>query len=719
MRDDVTLKLRPLLVVVLLVLSALAFIAPAYATTEATTFQASYTGAWPNYAIGHCSESGTSTAFDFTPSGNTQNCDSGTQAYVQAFAPPSSKTVAYNAFGGILNASALAGAWLMPGTPTSGTPATIPDFSHNNLTGTTYNSPTFTTGPFSGSAYLAFSGDTMYATYSYTPGTSVACTGIVKPTALSDSTYNVAVNSLCGVYLYYDGTTEYLTLTGLGLGYVGKTAIHIGSREIYYALITPSAETFYINGTQVGTASGSSTIPSGTQYIGGGGSHSCMCDISITEDYSYVPTPSQISESYSYLTTVSNPQPLEVTVPASASTQNFTYYEQHAVTVDSGSTYYDTGVKLTASVTGTYWVDQATTVTQPIKITSTHIGTFALSPTYSISPCDLSVTSIPSDSAVHDVTEYSGCKTTITVPTDGTTTRFRFASSATTVGYTASTTEYDVTAYYQDGPTLSYSIIGGGTPTAPTFSGTAAGATYTPTLTTTATQYWFDDGSTWSITNPLTGSGTTERWDTGQATSGTISVFTENFAYYNQYSPKVTFTLTDSLLTTTPTFTYVEYGASVTQHNSKTGINPWIDSGSTWSAQNPFVTSPDLKTEYGNVTSGTISSANHITIAYAPATSCVGSTPLKSIENGCIVPGIVGTWGNFLGTAGWFSFVLLGVNVAVYHKSQSVMVSLIILMVMGGMFGFLFPQSFSNVAEALIAIGIAGIAVKAILAVRT
>ena len=269
--------------------------------------------------------------------------------------------------------------------------------------------------------------------------------------------------------------------------------------------------------------------------------------------------------------------------------------------------------------------------------------------------------------------------------------------------------------------TVSYSISGGGTPTAPTFTYYSGGTQHTATVTTTPTPYTVDYGSTWSITpNPLTGSGTTERWATDGVTTGTATAsITVSPVYYNQYGPNVAFTLTDSYtLKNAPIFTYVLYGQTATATMSKTPTQVWIDSGSKWSAQSPFVTNPDLTTYYGNVTSGTVSGATHITEAYTTAKSCVGSTPLISLEHGCVVPAILGTWGNFFGTQIWLSFVLLAVNVAIFNKTQSIMIALSLLMVVGAVFGFAFPTAFASIAEALAAIALAGIVTKAVLMIR-
>jgi hypothetical protein len=241
------------------------------------------------------------------------------------------------------------------------------------------------------------------------------------------------------------------------------------------------------------------------------------------------------------------------------------------------------------------------------------------------------------------------------------------------------------------------------------------------TLTTTPTAYTAESGSTWTITpNPLTGSNTTERWETDAVISGTATAsITVSPIYYNQYGPNVAFTLTDSYtLKNAPVFTYVLYGQTATATMSKTPTQIWIDSGSKWSAQSPFVTNPDLTTYYGNVTSGTVSSATHITEAYTTASSCIGSTPLISLEHGCVVPAILGTWGNFFGQQIWLSFVLLGANVAIFNKTQSIMIALSLLMVVGAVFGFAFPAAFASIAEALAAIALAGIVTKAVLMIR-
>jgi hypothetical protein len=87
---------------------------------------------------------------------------------------------------------------------------------------------------------------------------------------------------------------------------------------------------------------------------------------------------------------------------------------------------------------------------------------------------------------------------------------------------------------HQYSMTLSFSVSGGSGYTAPTFNATRNGVYAPQVLTTTATAYWYDAGTSWTVTNPLAGGSGTTRWYTSQSTSGTVSVQTTAFAYAYQ-----------------------------------------------------------------------------------------------------------------------------------------------------------------------------------------
>ena len=84
--------------------------------------------------------------------------------------------------------------------------------------------------------------------------------------------------------------------------------------------------------------------------------------------------------------------------------------------------------------------------------------------------------------------------------------------------------------------TVSYSVVGGGSPTAPVFHYVLKGVSKTLTLTKTAKAVTVDSGSAWSITpNPLTGSSASQRWYSSQALVGTASTTTIQFVFQHQY----------------------------------------------------------------------------------------------------------------------------------------------------------------------------------------
>ncbi len=92
--------------------------------------------------------------------------------------------------------------------------------------------------------------------------------------------------------------------------------------------------------------------------------------------------------------------------------------------------------------------------------------------------------------------------------------------------------------YRQTNLTLSYTVIGGGSGySSPTFQANQFGRLLIVTLTATPKAYWFDYGATWTINpDPLSGSTSTERWFTTQATHGTIAANTTLlFNYNHQY----------------------------------------------------------------------------------------------------------------------------------------------------------------------------------------
>ena len=94
------------------------------------------------------------------------------------------------------------------------------------------------------------------------------------------------------------------------------------------------------------------------------------------------------------------------------------------------------------------------------------------------------------------------------------------------------TTQY----FHQYLTTVSYAVIDGGTPGAPAFTAAAFGTPLTQTLTPIPQGLWIDSSTAYSITGPLTGTTSTERWQPAGSLTGNIgSSSTINIAYEHQY----------------------------------------------------------------------------------------------------------------------------------------------------------------------------------------
>jgi hypothetical protein len=92
--------------------------------------------------------------------------------------------------------------------------------------------------------------------------------------------------------------------------------------------------------------------------------------------------------------------------------------------------------------------------------------------------------------------------------------------------------------YHQYLESLSYNVVGGGSGyPAPLFTAYQFGSPVPETLTTTTpAAYWYDSGSSWMVTNPLSGSSSSEQWATIEATSGSVSSSQSLvFSYQHQY----------------------------------------------------------------------------------------------------------------------------------------------------------------------------------------
>ncbi len=163
---------------------------------------------------------------------------------------------------------------------------------------------------------------------------------------------------------------------------------------------------------------------------------------------------------------------------------------------------------------------------------------------------------------------------------------------------------------------LSFAIVGGGIGySSPSLTYIQGGATKTAVLTLSATAYTVDANSAWSVTNPLTGSSTGERWQTSLATSGTAtSVVTIVFSYYHQYFVTFAYSLLDGgSAYSAPTIAYTAFG---TGGSSGTGVAVWADAASSYAYPVALTGSSSSEAWRTNTPSGTLAAPATITVVY-------------------------------------------------------------------------------------------------------
>ena len=165
-----------------------------------------------------------------------------------------------------------------------------------------------------------------------------------------------------------------------------------------------------------------------------------------------------------------------------------------------------------------------------------------------------------------------------------------FQVTATPVGQQVKQVIVTTTTPAQVTMTVSYAVVGGGSPTAPTFNYVLKGASKSLTLTITPQAVSVDVGSTWTVTpNPLGGSSSSQRWYSTQTLTGTASATTIVFSFQHQYYLTMK---TSGPGTATPSNGWYKSGATVTitaKANSGHKFKSWTGTGtgSYTGAKNP------------------------------------------------------------------------------------------------------------------------------------
>jgi hypothetical protein len=162
---------------------------------------------------------------------------------------------------------------------------------------------------------------------------------------------------------------------------------------------------------------------------------------------------------------------------------------------------------------------------------------------------------------------------------------------------------YTIKLYHQYSVQLSYTVVGGGTGyTPPALSFSNFTLTASVVLKQTSLAVWVDSGAQWAVTNPLSGGGPTERWQTNQTTTGqTSAAVSGTLVYYHQYLTSFGHTVVGGGSGySAPAVTFAEFGVNVF------GTQGWTDSGSRYNFTDPLLGSSSNERWYTGSGSGII-----------------------------------------------------------------------------------------------------------------
>lgn len=426
------------------------------------------------------------------------------------------------------------------------------DLSGNNNTGTCVNSPTYVSGPFAGSSALNDSSSTA----------RVSSTVFINSTSLSASAWvklsHASGFSACPQDIYGEGQYSF----ALGVYPAGTGSCTSGSSEPNLQpimAVNPSSPTLvellptlfpvtvgdweyvtitwteggnfcgYINQTQEACHSTSGALAEqGTpcHFV----NLFCQMNSATGIDVSNLMfwqgvalTPSKISELYH--TTMPN---LEHQVTTTGQTFTTNFYNQYL----TNATYTQTNSNPTSSTFAYDNLGQA----QTLALTTSYQSIWADASPYTFS-----------DSYVSSSERYS----------------------ANANGTISSAANLDAVYYHQYSLAYSYSVSGGGTPTAPTVAYTKYGGAKTLLLTSATQSTWGDAGDAVGWTNPLSPSTSSERWATPDANISSLAAAQSSvLTYYHQYP----LYLNTSQIKATATV----YGTAGTSLSNGT----WVDKGS-------------------------------------------------------------------------------------------------------------------------------------------
>jgi hypothetical protein len=164
---------------------------------------------------------------------------------------------------------------------------------------------------------------------------------------------------------------------------------------------------------------------------------------------------------------------------------------------------------------------------------------------------------------------------------------------------------------------ITYSITGG-SPNPPTVTGVSFGTSGAQPLQSSPATVWLDAGSPYSISNPLSSSSTSERWETTGTTSGTLQgQAAATYVFYHQFLMTASFSVTGGAPgATAPGLSYTSFGSPTSIQLTGTEQTFWADGGVPYSVPQTLTGSSSTERWYTENTQGTVQASSSLSFGY-------------------------------------------------------------------------------------------------------
>ncbi len=188
----------------------------------------------------------------------------------------------------------------------------------------------------------------------------------------------------------------------------------------------------------------------------------------------------------------------------------------------------------------------------------------------------------------------------------------RWASPQSSFTDTSGGNQHPANYFLQVLEGFSYSVIGSsGAPSSPTLSFTSLGSPNSSPLIGSATSIWLDSGSSWAVPQSLTGSSSTERWQTTVTTGAATANKTATIVYYHQFLVDFGFSIVGGgTAYVSPLVQFTSFGAPAS------GTQNWVDAGSPFNYTNPLAGSTSVERWLAASPKGTVSSSTTVNPTY-------------------------------------------------------------------------------------------------------